>query len=474
MGRHHIGRRTNSAKQPKSSKSGDISENKEFRLITIDQAIAGASNLAIILMAAHALGDSSGLFVIIFTVYSLALGASRALVGDPTLIHPLEARERPGEPIGAAIMLGLGLGVLIFGAGAVTLIWNHELAYALMVLAVVICPLLLQDLGRELGFATKRANRAIRLDTWWLVLVIVGAVGLKLTHTHVLAWFVAVWGGTGALCSVLTFSQNRGFPIAFSIGWIRFTWPFSWRYLISYSANQGASLVGTSTIGAVAGKTALSGVGGNISLVRVFGTFQIAAVAAGTSRVARSSLRPRQVLGLGAKFSLLTTTVAAINGLILVALPDRIGQAVLGGPVWEAAKPLLWANAAQIICLGIVTGARAGMLGMRAARYTVKIDVATTVVVLVATVVGVIVDGVLGAFWAVGIGQALMAIIWWTTFSWFARTQPDEPLAFAVDAPVEPEAVLASPNAIGVPDQSSVASLGSRPLRELSPWAAWR
>jgi hypothetical protein len=225
----------------------------------------------------------------------------------------------------------------------------------------------------------------------------------------------------------------------------------------------------------VAGKTALSGVGGNISLVRVFGTFQIAAVAAGTSRVARSSLRPRQVFGLGAKFSMLTTAVAAINGLILVALPDRIGEAVLGGPVWHAAKPLLWANAAQIICLGIITGARAGMLGMRAARYTVKVDVVTTVVVLAATVIGVVLDGVLGAFWAVGIGQAAMAFVWWSLFRWYTATQPDVPLAFASEQPAD-AAVTPGVQAISVavPDQSSVASLGTRPLRELSPWAAWR
>jgi len=477
MGRHHLRSRSRPPKPQQSepsTKKRDITEAKALRQIIIDQAIAGASNLAIILMAAHALGTSSGYFVIIFTVYSLALGASRALIGDPTLIHPQEAMEKPGEPIGSAILLGLGIGALLLGAGGVVFLWNHEIAYGLIVLAIVIVPLLLQDLGRELGFATKRPGRAIALDSVWLVLVIAGAVGLKLTHTHTLAWFVAVWGGTGGIAAVLTFTQNRGKSIFLDLGWIRFTWPFAWRYLISYSANTGAALIGTSALGVVAGKKDLSGVGGNISLVRIFGTFQIAAVSAGTSRVARSSLRPRQVLGLGAKFSLLTTVVAAINGLILVALPDRLGEAVLGAPVWHAAKPLLWAKAAQILCLGLITGARAGMLGMRAARYTVKIDVVTTVVVLVATVVGVIVDGVLGAFWAVGIGQALMAIVWWVVFRWYTATQPDVPLAFATDA--EDPLLRAEETAIAAaaPTQSSVASLGNRPLRELSPWAAWR
>ena len=391
---------------------------------------------------------------------------------------PEEAKERPGEPIGAAIVLGFALGALIFAAGGVTLIWNREIGFALIALAVVIGPLLLQDLGRELGFATKRPGRAITLDTLWLVLVIIAAVGLKLTHTHSLAWFVLAWGGTGGVAAVLTFSQNRDFPIALNIGWIRFTWPFAWRYLLSYSANSGASLIGTSALGAVAGKKALSGVGGNVSLVRVFGTLQIAAVAAGTSRVARSSLRPRQVLGLGAKFSALTTFVAAVNGLILVTLPDRLGEAVLGVPVWHAAKPLLWANAAQILCLGLITGARAGMLGMRAARFTVKIDVATTIVVLAATVIGVTVDGVLGAFWAVGIGRApaAMAIVWWSVFRWYTSTQPDEPLAFVAaksdDGAEETPEAMAS--AAAVADQPPVQPLGTPPVRELSPWAAWR
>lgn len=419
-------------------RTDEASEAKTLRMITIDQVIAGSSNIAIILLASHQLGTSSGLFGIIFIVYSLALGMSRALVGDPMLVHPLEAKERPGEPIGASILLGFALGALILVAGGIGLVWNTEVGLALIVLGIFIGPLLIQDLGRYLGFATKRPGRAISLDTIWLALVVVGAVVLKLTDTHVLAWFVAVWAGTGALAGLLTFWQNHGNPITLTLAWIRFTWPFSWRYLISYSSNQGAALVGTSVVGAVAGKAALSGVTGNVTIVRPFGTFQIAAVAAGTSRVARSSMRPREVFALGMKFSTLTTVVAAINGLVLLALPDRIGKAFLGGPVWELAKPLLWANAAQVICLGIITGARAGMLGMRAARYTVKIDVATTVLVLVATVVGVAVHGVLGAFWAVGIAQAVMATVWWSTFRWYTRSQPDIPLAFAVQQEPDP------------------------------------
>ena len=138
MGRHHPDARRRPAEPPatpeaaSTAETRDISESKALRLITIDQAIAGASNLAIILMASHALGRSSGLFVIIFTVYSLALGASRSLVGDPTLVHPREARERPGEPIGAAILLGFALAALILAAGAVTLVWNREMGYALI------------------------------------------------------------------------------------------------------------------------------------------------------------------------------------------------------------------------------------------------------------------------------------------------------------------------------------------------------
>ncbi len=76
--------------------------------------------------------------------------------------------------------------------------------------------------------------------------------------------------------------------VRFGLSWLRYTWGFSWRYLISYTSTQGAALGMSSGVGAIAGARALGGLQGTVLLVRPFMTFQVAAIAASVGEVARS------------------------------------------------------------------------------------------------------------------------------------------------------------------------------------------
>jgi O-antigen/teichoic acid export membrane protein len=382
-------------------------------VITIDQAIAGASNVLIAVLAARLLSVASfGLFGIVFLVYVMVQGVSRALVCDPLLVHPIEARERTAEPIGTSCLLGLGLGAVVLVGGLGARMWEPSLGDALIVLAVCVPLLVLQDLGRYIGIATHRPSAALVLDTVWLVLLFAAVAALLATHTRTLVWFIVAWAGTGALTGLLLFWQHRGLSIRPGLAWLRYTWTFSWRYLISYTSTQGAALTASSAVGGIAGPTALGGLQGATLLVRPFATFQVAAVAAGVSEISHSATDHEEVRRRGAKTSGLTTAIALVNVIVLLALPDRVGRVVLGA-TWHAAQPLLLPTGAQILCLGLITGARAGLLGMRAIRRAVVIDVVTTALVLAATVCGAVIDGVSGALWAVALVQGLMVIVWW-------------------------------------------------------------
>ena len=461
--------------------SNSSDEARVLRVITIDQAIAGASNFLIALLAAGVLKKSMfGLFGIIFIVYSIVVGISRALICDPLLVHPEQARSRPGDPIGASIVLGLGMSVVMLGAGAVTTIWSHTLGYALLAFAVCLGPLIMQDLGRYLGFATKRPGRAVVLDSVWLVAVIIAVAVLLVLHVRSLTWFIAAWGATGGATGALTFWQNRGYPVRPGVSWIRFTWPFSWRYLISYSSSQGAGLVASSVLGAKAGTAALGGVQGSITAVRPFGTIQIASVAAGTGEIARSGYTPIEAYRRGIRISMLVTVVALANVAFVLYVPG-VGHALLHD-TWSATKPLMLAQGAQIACLGIITGARAGLLGLRAAQRTVKIDVVNTVLVLVTSITGVIVHGVLGAMWGVAICQAVMACVWWSVFRWhlshpLSVVSTDEEIERAERQPAASYPQTGPPIRIPRPlllppvDPSVHAGV---PTRTLTPWTSWR
>jgi O-antigen/teichoic acid export membrane protein len=398
------------------STQGKHSAHRQLSLITVDQAIAGGSNVLIAVIAARLLDAAGfGLFGIVFLLYVIAQGVSRALVCDPLLVHPLEAEERKRDVIGTSCVLGLALGVAVLLLGLMLSFLDSPLGTALVVLGGCLPLLVLQDLGRYLAYAAQRPSAALVLDVTWLVLLAGAVIPLFVTDTRSLGWLIAAWAGTGAAAGLLLFLQHRAHGVRLGFAWLRYTWGFSWRYLISYTATQGGALGAASAVGAIAGARALGGVQGAILLVRPFMTFQIAVIAASVGHVTRSRGAVGAIRRYVASTSLLTTAVAAANLAVLLVLPDSLGEAVLGDS-WDVAQPLLLATGVQILFLGLMTGVRAGLLGMRAIRKVMMIDVATTVLVFAASIVGAEINGALGALWAITFVQASVAVFMWTTF----------------------------------------------------------
>lgn len=406
--------------EPTTSASGPpvsgSSAGRRLSTITVDQAIAGASNVLVAVLAARALGVASfGLFGIVFLVYVTAQGVSRALVCEPLLVHPDEARERPGDAIGTAGVLGLALAVVVAAAGGVAHVWDHGLGNGLLVLGACLPLLVMQDLGRFLAFAVHRPGRALALDVLWLVLVCLGVGLLFVLDAETLTWFIVAWAGSGAVAGVLLFWQVRGHRLRLSLSWLRETWSFSWRYLLSFTATQGAALAGSIGLGAIAGARALGAVRGALLLVRPFMLMQSASIAAGVAEVANEPGDRTAVRRHVRRTTLLTTVVAVGNMVVLLVLPDVLGEQVLGA-TWAETEELLVPAGLQMVFLGLLSGVRSALLGLRAIRTTVVIDVVTTALVLAATLAGAVVDGALGAWWAVAGAQAVVAVIWWTTW----------------------------------------------------------
>jgi O-antigen/teichoic acid export membrane protein len=392
------------------------SPRRQLSVITVDQAVVGGSNVLIAVFAARLLDPASfGLFGIVFLVYVLAQGISRALVCDPLLVHPDEAEERRAEVIGTSCTLGLALGFAVILAGLAMGLVDESLGTALLVLGAFLPLLVLQDLGRYLAFATQRPTAALVLDVAWLLLVAAAVVPLFVTDTDSLAWFVGAWVGSGAIVGLIRFLQLSARGLILGLDWLRYTWSFSWRYLISYTATQGGALAAASSVGAIAGARALGGLQGAVLLVRPYITLQSAVTAAGTGHVTRSLGHRGAIRSYVAKLSALTTAAAAANALVLLVLPDSVGEALLGD-TWEVAEPLLLATGVQIVFLALMAGVRAGLLGMRAIGKVMRIDLVTTALVLIGSIVGAEINGALGAIWAITFVQAGVAVVMWATF----------------------------------------------------------
>ena len=388
-----------------------------LRVITIDQLVSGASNVLIAVLAARLLGVASfGLFGIVFLVYTIAIGVTRALVSEPLLVHPEEAKQRRGEVIGSIALLSLGLTVLLIIVGLVARIFNASLGDSLLVLAVCLPLLVLQDLGRYLSFATQTPGFAVVLDAVWLIAMLGGVAVLFARDGRTLASFIAAWAGSGAAAGVLLFARYplRGVRLGFS--WLRYTWGFSWRYLMAYTSTQGAQLGASSGLGAIAGGRALGAVNGGLLLTRPFTTFQSASMAAGIGEIRRSATATEGRRHV-ARTAWLTTAVAVLNGLVIVTLPTKLGEVVLGAGTWHAARPIMLAVGVQIVCMGLMTGARAGLVGMRRIREATTIDVVSSIALVAVSIGGALIGGLVGCMWALAVGRALFLIPWWVTFT---------------------------------------------------------
>lgn len=396
--------------------TSEKSAGRRLGVATIDQAIAGASNVLIAVLAARLLGvESFGLFAVVFLVYVMVQGAGRALTSEPLLLHPAEAEERPGDAIGTGLVLGFGLGLLVVAGGLGAHLWDERLGDALVALGVFVPLLVLQDVGRYLGFATRRPGRALTLDVTWLVLQLGGIALLVVTDSDSLWQFIVAWAASGAVAGLLVLGQHRDARPRLSLAWLRETWSYSWRYLVSYTSTQGSGLLAAILLGAISGPRALGAVQGALLLQRPFMTFQVAVIASGTGEISRRADNRADVRALVRKLTFLTTLVAVVNGAVLLALPDPVGRAVLGD-TWPAAEELLWPTAVQILLIGLMTGFRTGLLGLRAVDKAVVIDIATTVLALVLSVGGAIIGGAEPAMWGVAISHAIGAVIWLVVF----------------------------------------------------------
>jgi O-antigen/teichoic acid export membrane protein len=402
-------------------------------VITVDQVISGASNVLIAVLAARLLSAAQfGLFGIVFLVYTILVGVTRALVSDSLLVHPVESRERPGEVIGTSVVLAfpLAAGLVLVGLGA--RLWSPSLGDALLVLGACLPLLVLQDVGRYLGYAIQRPMRAVVLDSVWLVVMLACVAVLFTRSGRTLASFIAAWAGSGAAAGVLLFVWYDIRRVRLGLSWVRYTWKLGWRYLVSYISLQGTTLGMSSEVGAIAGTRALGGVQGALLLVRPFTTFQVAASAATIGEVARAVGARGKVWRHVVVNTTLTTAVAALNVVVMLILPTKLGELVLGAS-WHPAKPLLLPTGVQILFIAVLTGPQAALLGVRAMRKAMTINVANSILLLIAALVGALLNGAKGALWAAAVAQGVVALAWWLTY--VTHRPQTEPAAVAAAEP---------------------------------------
>jgi len=422
----------------RSTSSGTVS------LTGISQALSSITNLAAVIAAAHSLTPANfGWFSLLLMVYTVGLGVLHSLISVPAVAHPEEADAHPWRILGSALAVTFwGAGPCILGA-LLAISLGSPIGSGLLALAITAPLLLLQSIGRYVGFARAEPAKAVVLDALWLVLFAAAlAVCLVQGWTGLFA-ITLTWAGSGALAALVLVVQY-GWPTELpSLDWLKGRWSFSWRSMVGNVAATGGALLGSIAVALVSTPVSVAAVRASMLLRRPGQVIQSAISTSVANDVARQRPDADGLRRHQRRAMLLSSGAALLNLLILLYLPDFLGRAVLGA-VWPLIDPLRLPVGLVVLALASQAGVRAALLGRRQIHTIMLAEISGTVLTILALVVGAAVGDAEGAIWGLVFGTSCISLIWWIAFVRFLRS-----------ADVVDDATAVMPSSIESPDAST-------------------
>lgn len=379
-----------------------------------DQALSSFTNFLLAVLAARSLDPQEfGGFAIALATYLIAVGIVRAVCAEPLIVrHSVgSARSEAERVLGATLLLAVGGGLALVGAGAV---FGAPVGPALLALGLSLPGLLLQEVERYWFVAEGRPAGAFVVDAVWTVTQLVGIFVLVSVTTPTVGGFVGVWGAAATFSAIVGLVAMRVVPRpGAAIGWLassRDLWP---RYLGEFASTMGAWQATLFLLGGLAGLASLGAVRGAQVL---FGPLHV--VFYGARLVVVPEGARADVVGRRSVVRTAVAAAAALGGItvvwtaVVVVLPDRIGTALLGD-TWAAAHDIALPFGAFMTTEAVVFGASIGLRLLADARSSLRAaSVAGTSLVVVVAVLAS--RAPLGTtVWAMVAVGALGIVVWW-------------------------------------------------------------
>lgn len=374
-------------------------------LSLVDQAIASASNLLVVVVAARNLqARDFGLFSLALLLYSVFVPAVQAVVGQELQLRTGSHRERrraSASAIRASLAMGGALSILVLGLAAIA----PSSAGAVIPLAICLPFLATQEVIRGAAVVCEAVGVALISDGVWLGLAlvltfIVEFEGVSVTPTTaVLAWGVS---GSVAAFAVSTFFFKWGSEEGTRYRKRTFVgYRFLFEFLLMRATSQ-ALILGLS---ALAGVVALGAYRGATSLLGPLTIAVLSVANFGAPLAAR--VRSERWSGLASCGVVAVLAGVSIYTALLLLLPDRLGSALLGGS-WHAARPLLLPLAVMTASTGI-SAVFTAFIRLLEPRRTLTLRVIAAALMPPMFAVGYGVDGVEGAAWGLAAATAVQA-----------------------------------------------------------------
>lgn len=386
-------------------------------LVMADQGASSLSNILVGIFAARAMpAEGFGAFGLAWVAYFIALGACRALVGEPLLsLYSHEDADRRARRVpsllGATLTISLVAAALVATAGALV---DGQASTALLAFAVVAPAVLIQDTLRFV-YIVDRAAMALALDVAWLVTVC--AVLAQAPDDAGAGWFVIAWG-LSAVPSLLVAAAADRRSLSWRwppVRWLASERATSGRFFGEFLSVQASQQVTMAAVAGIAGMAALGAVRASQILYGPLNTIHRGIYMAVVPDGARARTDPSRLRRLAVRATVLIVVVAVGWMVVALVMPSSIGDQLFGA-TWDEGRHLVVPMGLAMIAGSAATGGFAGVRSLGDARTSLRARLAS--------LPGEMLLPLLGAWWGGAVGFALgfaaarvvTAAVWWRAF----------------------------------------------------------
>jgi O-antigen/teichoic acid export membrane protein len=381
----------------------------------VDQVLSSATNFGGSVLAARALSSSGfGAVAIGFSVFLLVLGISRAWSSEPLVIRysaSLAIQRAPAisRAAGSSVAIGILAGVLL---AAVAFALDGTLRAALLVLAISLPFLALQDLWRFALIMQGRQRSAAANDGLWLLIMLLAfAIGTRSGLSP--AGAIASWTVGAVVAAGLGVAQLRCRPSRGALSWWAEQRDLGARFALEFLLVTGVAYALTIGVAAIGGLDDSAGLRGATVLM---GPLNILFLGVGIQvlplMVRDVSVAPSRLWPTATRTSVGLSAAAAVWGLALILVPDGVGQALLGDS-WAVALPLLPVFTWMYVAAAAGTGALYGIRALADAKRGLRVRLALSPFVIAAGVIGVAIAGPIGGAIGLATVNSIAIPIWW-------------------------------------------------------------
>jgi O-antigen/teichoic acid export membrane protein len=404
-----------------------------------DQAISSASNMLLsVSIATNVSASAFGEFAIIYSIYWLLLGGTRAAVLDPLLITQRNVLKDAPVHLLAAVSAA-AVGAVGIPVGLALLATPLDPAWVVFFLGLPV--LLLQDALRYVGFFQQKPGRAVLLDGVWLVVMVVATVLAVNGTIEGTAPVLALWVLGALLADVIGLVAFRIRRERLELrARLRAIWPVSGPLLGDFALSTGSGQLTVFVLPLVA-STALLGslkaaqvANGPLNITVAAATVICLPIVAGAVDTGGDRAK---ALRIGRYASLALAGVAVVYGGALALLPESVGRALFGqswGSGW-----LVAAVSVQMVLFGITHGALMAMRGSRKTGAALRVRLAVAPVAVFLPIVLTAVWGRNGLMAGLVISAAAMSLASWLVAVRVVPQPPapdgEEPRDLPADAP---------------------------------------